>query len=142
MRAGGRALHVAAQAQFESEVLRRFIILQFQELSSKRFQHGFHRFNLHRPTFRQVSPTRRRDTPSVSCFLITSPPTIKAQHHPDCLLTAYQRTLPHPSLESPRLFAHSTPVHTPAQRTPCTEAWYHEGLRRYHTGRRFESQAA
>jgi len=31
------------------------MILQFQELSFRRFQHGFHRFILHRPTQNMVS---------------------------------------------------------------------------------------
>ena len=41
---------VAAQLEFESEVRRRFIILWFQALSSRRVQRGFDRVNLHRPT--------------------------------------------------------------------------------------------
>ena len=43
-------LGVATQVEFESKTSKLFIIFQFQALSSRRFQHGFHRFDLHRPT--------------------------------------------------------------------------------------------
>jgi hypothetical protein len=41
---------VAAQDEFESKVRRRFIILYVQALSSRRYQHGYHGVNMHRPT--------------------------------------------------------------------------------------------
>jgi len=44
------ALGVAAQAEFESKVWRRFNTVKFQALSSRRLQHELHGFNLHRPT--------------------------------------------------------------------------------------------
>jgi len=42
-------LDVEAHVEFR-EVSRRFIMSEVQALSSRRFQHGFHRFSLHRPT--------------------------------------------------------------------------------------------
>jgi hypothetical protein len=41
---------LAAQVEFESNTRRQFIIFQFQALSSRRFQRGFDRGNLHRLT--------------------------------------------------------------------------------------------
>jgi len=43
-------LSLAAQVKIESKVRKRFIILQFQAHGSRRFQHGFDRVNLLRPT--------------------------------------------------------------------------------------------
>ena len=48
-RAHRRAHGVAAQIEFESKVWKQSIMFQFQAPSSKRFQHGFHRVNPHRP---------------------------------------------------------------------------------------------
>jgi len=42
--------HVAAQVEIESKVLKRSIISQFQAMRSRRFQRGFDRVHLHRPT--------------------------------------------------------------------------------------------
>ena len=44
-------LGVAAQVEFESNVLKRFIMFQFQAISSRRFQSGFDWVNLHRLTW-------------------------------------------------------------------------------------------
>jgi hypothetical protein len=41
---------VAAQLEIESNVKNQFISFQFHALNSRRFQHGFDRVNLHRPT--------------------------------------------------------------------------------------------
>jgi hypothetical protein len=41
---------VAAQVEIESVLLKQFTIFQFQALSSRRFQRGFDRVSLHRPT--------------------------------------------------------------------------------------------
>ena len=41
---------VVAQVEFESKFRKRFVMLQFQELNSRRFQRGFDRVNLHRLT--------------------------------------------------------------------------------------------
>ena len=41
---------VAAQVEFENKVSNRFIIFLLQALSSRRFQRGSDRVNLHRPT--------------------------------------------------------------------------------------------
>jgi len=41
---------VAAQVEFESKSRKQFLIFQFQEDGSRRFQHSFERVNLHRPT--------------------------------------------------------------------------------------------
>jgi len=46
----GDFLVAAAQAGSESKMCKQSIILQFQALSSRRFQLGFDRVNLHRPT--------------------------------------------------------------------------------------------
>ena len=43
-------LVVAAQIEFRSKTLKRFIMFQRQELSSRGLQRGFDRVNLHRPT--------------------------------------------------------------------------------------------
>jgi hypothetical protein len=40
-----------------------FITIYFQELTSRRFQHGFHGFNLHRPTSMRATAARS------TCFL-------------------------------------------------------------------------
>jgi hypothetical protein len=45
----GVSLDVAAQVEIESNTLMHFMIL-FYALRSMRSQHGFHRFDLHRPT--------------------------------------------------------------------------------------------
>jgi hypothetical protein len=45
-----RARIVAAQVEFESNTSKRFIMFMFQALSSRRFQLGFDKVNLHRPT--------------------------------------------------------------------------------------------
>jgi len=42
-------LVVAAQVEIESIFLKRSVIFQFRALSSRRFQRGFDRFNMHRP---------------------------------------------------------------------------------------------
>jgi hypothetical protein len=44
------ALNVEAHVGFESKVGKRYFIIQFQALSSRRFQRGFDGVNLHRPT--------------------------------------------------------------------------------------------
>ena len=41
---------VAAQVEFESKILKQCITLELLGLTSRRFQLGFHRVNLHRPT--------------------------------------------------------------------------------------------
>jgi len=46
----GDRLGVAVQVDFESKYRRRYLISRFQALSSRRFQRGFDRVNLHRPT--------------------------------------------------------------------------------------------
>ena len=46
---------VSAQLAFESKLSKRFIIFYSQGLRSRRFQCGFRRVNLHRPT--KVKPT-------------------------------------------------------------------------------------
>ena len=43
-------LAVAAQVEFESKTLKHFMIFQCQALSSRRFQRGIVRVNLHLPT--------------------------------------------------------------------------------------------
>jgi len=55
---------VAAQVEFESQVSKRLITFQHQALRSRRFQHGFHRFNLHRRT------KQRRNTLDCSALQI------------------------------------------------------------------------
>jgi len=40
---------VAAQVTIESTIRKQFLVLWFQALGSRRFQHGFVRLNLHRP---------------------------------------------------------------------------------------------
>ena len=45
-----RLLHVPAQLEFETRSSNQYITLEFQALGSRRFQHGFDRFNLHCPT--------------------------------------------------------------------------------------------
>jgi len=51
------SLHdVAAQIEFESKVFKRITILYFQALDSRRFQRGFQRINLHRPTMKNQAP--------------------------------------------------------------------------------------
>ena len=52
--ARGGLLHVAAQVEFESKDSNQNAVLQFQALSARRFQLGFHRFNLHRLTLMAV----------------------------------------------------------------------------------------
>ena len=46
----GHAPDVAAQVEFDSRILKQFIIFGCEEISSRRFQVGFDRVNLHRPT--------------------------------------------------------------------------------------------
>jgi len=43
-------LDVVPQVEFESRSRKQYITLRYQALRSRRFQRGFHRFNLHRPT--------------------------------------------------------------------------------------------
>jgi hypothetical protein len=46
----GTPLGLAAQVEFESRIGKQIILFEVQALSSRRFQHAFHRFNLHRLT--------------------------------------------------------------------------------------------
>jgi hypothetical protein len=48
-------LSVAAQAEFESKIWMQSIFFVFQALSARRFQRGFDRVNLHRPTSPELS---------------------------------------------------------------------------------------
>ena len=53
------ARDVGSQVDFESKVWRQLIMIRFQALSSRRFQRGFHRSNLHRPTETTTPPSDR-----------------------------------------------------------------------------------
>ena len=47
---GELPLFIAAQLEIESKTSKRFIIIKFQALRYRRFQHGFHGLNLHHLT--------------------------------------------------------------------------------------------
>ena len=49
---------VAAQVEIESKTCKHFIIFQFQALSSRCFERGFDRVNLHRPTMALASEAK------------------------------------------------------------------------------------
>jgi hypothetical protein len=59
-------LGVAAQLKFESKNWKQYITLHFQELSSRRFQLGFHGVDLHRPTLDASTTSSRRTLPFLS----------------------------------------------------------------------------
>jgi hypothetical protein len=63
----GVHLAVAEQDEFESNILKQYRIFWFQALSSRRFQRGIDRVNLHRPSLPDASsfssgPLKRRTT--------------------------------------------------------------------------------
>jgi len=57
---------VAAQVEIESKSLKQMTVLQLQVLDYRRFQHGFDRINMHRPTTQLERGAR---TPSQSTWV-------------------------------------------------------------------------
>jgi hypothetical protein len=85
--AGAACLGVAARVDFDSKVRKQVIILWSQAIRSRRFQRGFHRVNLHRPTWEPWRSTGPRPSPP-------SPELRHAPHSRACQMCSPRHRMP------------------------------------------------
>jgi hypothetical protein len=81
-RLGSHVRCVAAQVDFESRSRKKYITIWFQALSSKRFQLGFDRVNLHRPTAAAAAVLAVVSAASAATSAVVSDPVAGAYIRP------------------------------------------------------------
>ena len=103
---------VAAQVEFESKVSKWSITFQLQALSSRRFQPGFDRVNLHRPTrVRYTAPTMsaKARTTATTAAWFQGLTLVHFSAQPEPFLTTNTPYTPHDTPLTP----HKQPIHAP-----------------------------